>query len=56
VRGLEQLYIYDLAGDRWNVETDGTFGTPAWHRRFGTRAERRGAALLASRDQALRGR
>jgi predicted acetyltransferase len=40
VRRLVQLYIYDLAGDRWDVETDGTFGSPAWHRRFWTRRGR----------------
>src|SRR5204862_1102352 len=34
VRRLIQLYIYDLGGDRWGVERDGTFGSPSWHRRF----------------------
>ena len=34
VRRLIQLYIYDLGGDRWGVEADGTFGSPGWHRRF----------------------
>ncbi len=34
VRRLIQLYIYDLGGDRWGVEPDGTFGSPDWHRRF----------------------
>lgn len=34
LRRLVQLYIYDLGGDRWDVETDGTFGSRAWHRRF----------------------
>jgi predicted acetyltransferase len=40
VRRLVQLYIYDLGGDRWDVEADGTFGSPAWHRRFWTRRTR----------------
>ena len=34
VQRLVQLYIYDLGGDRWGVEPDGTFGGPGWHRRF----------------------
>ena len=40
MRRLVQLYIYDLGGDRWDVERDGTFGSPAWHRRFWTRRTR----------------
>jgi predicted acetyltransferase len=40
VRRLVQLYIYDLGGDRWDIEADGTFGSPAWHRRFWTRRSR----------------
>ena len=35
-----QLYIYDLGGDRWDVEADGRFGSPRWHRRFWTRRGR----------------
>jgi predicted acetyltransferase len=31
---LVQLYLYDLGGERWGVNADGTFGSPAWHRRF----------------------
>ena len=34
VRRLVQLYIYDLGGERWNVEPDGTFAPPDWHRAF----------------------
>jgi predicted acetyltransferase len=34
VRRLLQLYIYDLGGDRWGVNADGSFGSPGWHRRF----------------------
>lgn len=34
VRRLVQLYLYDLGGERWGVNTDGTFGSPEWHRRF----------------------
>jgi predicted acetyltransferase len=37
VRRLVQLYLYDLGGDRWGVEPDGTFGSPAWHKRFWAR-------------------
>ena len=40
MRRLVQLYIYDLGGDRWDVQADGTFGSPAWHRRFWTRRTR----------------
>jgi predicted acetyltransferase len=40
VRRLVQLYIYDLGGERWGVEPDGTFGSPGWHRRFWTRRGR----------------
>jgi predicted acetyltransferase len=40
VRRLVQLYIYDLGGEHWDVERDGTFGSPAWHRRFWTRRTR----------------
>jgi predicted acetyltransferase len=41
-----QLYIYDLGGDRWDVESDGTFGSPAWHRRFWTWRGRHHFVLL----------
>jgi predicted acetyltransferase len=34
VRRLVQLYIYDLVGQRWGVERDGTYAPPAWHRQF----------------------
>ena len=34
VRRLVQLYIYDLVGERWGVERDGTYAPPAWHRTF----------------------
>ena len=34
VRRLIQLYMYDLGGERWDVEPDGTFAPPAWHRAF----------------------
>ena len=34
VRRLVQLYIYDLGGDRWGVELDGSFAPARWHRRF----------------------
>ena len=34
VRRLVQLYIYDLVGERWGVEADGTYAPPRWHRRF----------------------
>jgi predicted acetyltransferase len=37
VRRLVQLYIYDLGGDRWGLEPDGTFAPPDWHRRFWSR-------------------
>jgi|SRR5687767_8806397 len=37
VRRLVQLYIYDLVGERWGVEPDGTFGSRRWHRRFWSR-------------------
>lgn len=37
VRRLVQLYIYDLYGEHWDVERDGTYGSPGWHRRFWTR-------------------
>ena len=40
MRRLVQLYIYDLGGDQWNVDADGRFGSPAWHRRFWTRRGR----------------
>ena len=41
-----QLYIYDLGGDRWDVESDGTFGSRAWHRRFWTRRGRHHFIIL----------
>jgi predicted acetyltransferase len=34
VRRLVQLYIYDLVGERWGVEADGSYGSAHWHRRF----------------------
>ncbi|HEV8586275.1 MAG TPA: GNAT family N-acetyltransferase [Methylomirabilota bacterium] len=34
VRRFIQLYIYDLGGDRWTPERDGTYAPPRWHRRF----------------------
>jgi predicted acetyltransferase len=34
VRWLIQLYIYDLGGDRWDVEPNGAFAPASWHRRF----------------------
>jgi len=37
VRRLVQLYIYDLVGERWAVEPDGTYGSGRWHRRFWSR-------------------
>ena len=40
VRRLVQLYIYDLVGEHWGVEADGTFGSRAWHRRFWSRRGR----------------
>ena len=32
-----QLYLYDLGGDRWRVEVDGTFAPASWHKRFWAR-------------------
>ena len=40
VRRLVQLYIYDLAGEQWDVKADGAFGSRAWHQRFWTRRGR----------------
>ena len=40
VRRLVQLYIYDLVGQRWGVEADGTYGSARWHRRFWRRDDR----------------
>ena len=37
VRQLVQLYIYDLGGERWDVNHDGTFGSRDWHERFWAR-------------------
>jgi len=37
VRRLVQLYLYDLGGDRWRVEVDGTFAPASWHKRFWAR-------------------
>jgi predicted acetyltransferase len=34
VKRLLQLYIYDLVGERWGVERDGTYAPSAWHRHF----------------------
>ena len=38
VRRLVQLYIYDLVGQRWGVERDGTYGS----------ADASGAATIAT--------
>jgi predicted acetyltransferase len=46
VRRLLQLYIYDLGGDRWDVASDGTFGSHAWHKRFWTRRGRQHFIIL----------
>jgi predicted acetyltransferase len=40
VRRLVHLYIYDLVGERWGVERDGTYAPRAWHRQFWRRAGR----------------
>lgn len=40
VRRLLQLYIYELVGDHWDPEPDGTYGSRAWHRRFWARTGR----------------
>ena len=37
VRRLIQLYIYDLGGEQWGVEPDGSYGSRNWHRRFWSR-------------------
>lgn len=50
VRRLVQLYIYDLGGAYWDVEPNGAFGSPGWHRRFWSR---RGRHLFVMR---VRGR
>lgn len=50
MRRLVQLYIYDLGGEYWDVEPDGAFGSPGWHRRFWSR---RGRQLFVMR---VRGR
>lgn len=34
VKRLLPLYIYDLVGERWGVERDGSYAPPAWHRQF----------------------
>jgi predicted acetyltransferase len=34
VRRLVQLYVYDLVGERWGVEADGTYAPRRWHRHF----------------------
>ncbi len=44
LRRLVQLYLYDLGGSHWNVEANGTFGGPAWHRYFWRRRGRRRAS------------
>jgi predicted acetyltransferase len=46
VRRLLQLYIYDLGGDRWDVASNGMFGSPAWHKRFWTRRGRQHFIIL----------
>jgi predicted acetyltransferase len=43
-----QLYIYDIGGDRWDVDTVGRFGSRAWHRRFWTPRGRRHFVVLVS--------
>ena len=40
VRRLVQLYLYDLVGERWGVERDGTYAPGAWHRQFWRRSGR----------------
>ena len=40
IRRLVQLYIYDLVGERWGVERDGTYAPRAWHRQFWRRDDR----------------
>jgi predicted acetyltransferase len=37
VRRLVQLYLYDLGGERWRVEADGTFAPASWHQGFWAR-------------------
>lgn len=32
VRRLVQLYIYDLGGAQWDVQPNGMFAPPDWHR------------------------
>jgi len=34
VRRLVQLYLYDLVGERWGVEPDGTYAPSRWHAQF----------------------
>ena len=34
VQRLLPLYLYDLVGQRWGVERDGTYAPRVWHRRF----------------------
>src|SRR5687767_6185405 len=46
VRRLVQLYIYDLGGEHWDVEPDGTFARRAWHRRFWSRHGRQHFMIL----------
>ncbi len=46
LRRLVQLYLYDLGGSHWNVEANGTFGGPAWHRYFWRRRGRRHFVIL----------
>ena len=64
LRRLVQLYIYDLGGEQWDVEADGTFGSRGWHRQFWTRRGRhhfiilvgaRPAGFALVGDQAPRG-
>jgi predicted acetyltransferase len=52
VRRLVQLYIYDLVGERWGVEADGTFGSRAWHRRFWARRGRHHFVIRVGRKLA----
>ena len=40
VRRLVQLYVYDLVGERWGVEMDGTYAPSGWHRQFWRRDDR----------------
>jgi predicted acetyltransferase len=41
VRRLVQFYVYDLVGERWGVQRDGTYAPRRWHRQFWRRDDRR---------------